>query len=425
MKRILVMHPFLLALWTVLFAYSENLGFLSFSQAWMSLFLLLSLTSVLLLLFSAILRSVMKAGAVLSLFLILFFSYAHVYSMLWREGTTYAPTDESLGLMIAWATLFAGGTALIFRIKVGWPEYTKILNVLALTLIAIPVFKIGVHGFRTRISQQDVEVKPIEIAQTGTIAMDTLPNIYYIILDAYGRADILQEVYDYDNSEFLDYLSQMGFFVASKSQANYAQRDLSLASSLNLMYLDDVAAAVGAKSSDRLPLAYMIQNNAVAQFLKQRGYTIVALASGYSATDLRSSDIHVGSGRTWNELEARLLCSTPIPWLAIRGSVFDPYAMHREKVLYTLNHIAGAAELPSPHFVFAHVLAPHGPFVFDEQGNEIQPESQFDLRGSAQYHAAGWTWEDHSADYTGQVRFINNTSLFSRTCSPSHLDRQS
>jgi hypothetical protein len=151
----------------------------------------------------------------------------------------------------------------------------------------------------------------------------------------------------------------------------------------------------------------MIQNNAVVSFLEQHGYEIVALDSGYSHTDLKNSDTHIGSERPWNELEIRLLCSTPIPWLAVRGSVFDPYGAHRQKVLFTLNHIADTSQLPSPHFVFAHVLAPHGPFVFDEAGNETEPQRQFDLRDEPGYNSSEQVRHQYQRGYIDQLSFVN------------------
>jgi hypothetical protein len=286
MKRTMVIHPFLFALWPVLFVYSENLEFIPFSQAWTSLLILSSAALILFLLFTAVLGNVMQAGAVLSLFLILFFSFGHVYNTFWEERATYAATNESLMLMIAWATLFAGGSALVFRIKNRWQGITRTLNVVALALTMISVSNIGVYELRERTSRRDAATQTLEIAQAEPVPVDTLPNIYYIILDAYGRADILKEAYSYDNSKFLDSLHEKGFFIADKSQANYAQTDLSLASSLNLSYLDDLTALVGSESRDRRPLEDLIQKNAVVQFLKQQGYTIVALASGHSATDL-------------------------------------------------------------------------------------------------------------------------------------------
>lgn len=407
MKRTLVIHPFLFAVWPVVFTYSQNVEYISFSQTRSSLFVVLGLAIVLFLLFAVILRNLMKAGAVASSFLILFFSYAPVYGVLWKDAPFYSPTSESLALLIAWTLLFAGGAALVIMVKNGWRQITTILNAMALVLILMSVPSIVVHEFKTR--TQSVGGNAVQIAQIRPVQVDALPNIYYIILDSYARADILQEVFEYDNSEFFDFLKDKGFFIADKSLTNYSQTDLSLASSLNLGYLDDLAAAVDPDTSDRRPLEDMIQNNSVVQFLKQQGYTIIALDSGYSPTNLRSSDVHVSDERTWNELEVRLLCSTPIPWLAIRGSVFDPYAAHRQKVLYTLDNIADAARQPSPHFVFAHVLAPHGPFVFDEQGNAIQPQGQFDLGEGILFFERGW-WIGNAdlKGYSAQLTFINS-----------------
>jgi hypothetical protein len=74
------------------------------------------------------------------------------------------------------------------------------------------------------------------------------PDIYYIILDGHARSDILAELYGYDNNWFVDSLRQRGFYVADRSRTNYAQTYLSLASTLNMTYLDSLAQAVGPKS---------------------------------------------------------------------------------------------------------------------------------------------------------------------------------
>ena len=65
------------------------------------------------------------------------------------------------------------------------------------------------------------------------------PDIYYIITDEYARADVLEEFYDHDNSGFLDQLRERGFYVAEQSFSNYALTFLSLASSLDMRYVND------------------------------------------------------------------------------------------------------------------------------------------------------------------------------------------
>ena len=409
-RRALVAHPFLLAVWPVVFVYAQNQRYVRLSQAWPALFAILASTLALFLMLWAILRNAMKAGAVLSLLLMLFFSFGHVFSLLWPDLPAYTPTAQSLGLMIAWALIFAVGCAVVLRVSEHWREVTKVLNVVAFGLVMIALFNIGLFEIGERLSRtRDAEM--FEVSANQSLPEESLPDIYYIILDAYARSDILQEVYDYDNSEFLRSLEEYGFYVAGGSTANYAQTDLSLASSLNLSYLDDVAAAVGLETDDRRPLQDAIQHNAVIRFLQDRGYTIVGVPSGYDATDLRSVDVRVDTGRAWNELEVRLLVSTPIPWLAIRGDVFDPYAVHRQKVLFTLDHIAGGADLEGPRFVFAHVLAPHGPFVLDASGNPIDPPEQFDLRDGVQFDEQGRASEEDRQGYVGQLTFVSNKIL--------------
>jgi hypothetical protein len=402
----IVVHPVLFALWSVVFVYSQNQEYVPFSQAWTSLIVIVGSTLLLFLLFALILRSTMKSGAIASLCVLLFFSFGHVYDLLWEDRIGYASTVESLALLVAWAIVLAAGSAIVFRVKDHMREITGMLNLVAITLVLFSVVNVGFYQLRARIALQDVPIDTLDLAQVRPLPTD-LPNIYYIILDAYARQDILEELYQYDNSEFLSYLARKGFFVASKSVANYAQTDLSLASSLNLGYLEDLGSLAGSESGDRRPLEELIQDSAVVRFLQDQGYTIVALPSGYNPTTLRRSDIHPEMGRMWNELEIRLLCSTPIPWLAYRGSVFDPVAAHRQKILFTLDHIADTVSLPDPQFVFAHVLAPHGPFVFDENGNGIDPRGQFDLRDGVEQDEFGQPLEEDVLGYTGQLAFVN------------------
>jgi Sulfatase len=423
---LLVIHPFLFALFPILFVYSQNLEQLSLPQIWTSVLVLLGFALGFFLLLALILRNVMKAGIMLSLLLILFFSYGYFYRLLWGGRGRSSIVEGYLVLLVVWAMIFAAGSALVLKAKRGLPDTTRVLNVMALVLVMLSVFNIAVYEFRTRTARQGGgQVKPMEIAQPRAVQPGTLPDIYYIILDGYARADVLEEVYGYDNSEFLDYLEQKGFFVADKSQANYAHTALSLAASLNLGYLDDLAARVGPESNDRQPLGEVIKDNPVFRFLKQHGYVIVAFSTDYAPTDLKNADVYLGSGRSLNALEIGLITSTPIPWLVAGRSEFDPYTPHGNRILYTLDHLADTAQLPAPHFVFAHVVGPHPPFVFDEEGNRIQPNEPFNLGDGSGFFERGGTREEYLQGYTAQLTFINGkvkamlNDLMSQTTRPT------
>ena len=68
--------------------------------------------------------------------------------------------------------------------------------------------------------------------------LDYKPDVYYIIFDAYPRSDQLLEHFGYDNREMIAFLEDNQFYVAHKSHANYPMTPLSLASSMNMQYMD-------------------------------------------------------------------------------------------------------------------------------------------------------------------------------------------
>ncbi|MGQ9684245.1 MAG: hypothetical protein ACUVX9_17075 [Anaerolineae bacterium] len=100
--------------------------------------------------------------------------------------------------------------------------------------------------------------------------------------------------------------------MASRSRANYCQTYLSFASALNMTYLDEVAAANGIDSDDRRPLQDMVRDSALVRALRQRGYTYLALSTGYADAELQSADIYLAAPWSLSQFESRLINTTPI-----------------------------------------------------------------------------------------------------------------
>ena len=70
------------------------------------------------------------------------------------------------------------------------------------------------------------------------------PDIYYIILDEYPNNESLKKNYGFDNTEFLTFLENSGFYVVNNSFSNYPTTIQSLSSSLNMEYLDVLTTGV-------------------------------------------------------------------------------------------------------------------------------------------------------------------------------------
>jgi len=235
---------------------------------------------------------------------------------------------------------------------------------------------------------------------------DGFPDIYYIILDGYARADILEELYRYDNGEFLDYLKGRGFCVADKSKSNYCQTALSLASSLNLQYLQGLTNRIHAKSRNTSLLRNLIRNSGIVRFLKEYGYQFVALSSGYSFTEISKADIYMSPSQALSESQNLLINTTPLRALLDKLPMRSQYDLHRERLLYIFDHLPCVKKMDSPVFVFAHILAPHPPFVFGEYGEPARCDGEFSYNDGSHYTRETGR-EEYKRNYVRQLVFIN------------------
>lgn len=395
MKRIPI-HPFIFALFPVLSFYLKNTTQVPFQEVFGTL-VIVSLTAMLLwFLFYLALRNVQKAAVIASAFLMLFFSHHSIMYALMVVVDRFQGMDHVVSLLgselvplawlCAWLVLFGLAFYAIARSKRGFSTITAVLNVMSVSLAAVLLFNwyssyARSAGARAFMSSWAEDAKQAELDRPAGSSSGSSPDIYYIVLDGYARSDILELLYQYDNSRFLSGLSQKGFYVAGQSRSNYVQTALSLASSLNLDYLDSTAEQVGTESTNLLPLWAMIKDSRVAQHLRSHGYTTVSFSTGFSLTDLRDADFYSSPRALPNGFQSILMNSTPLPILLELPFLRTQYDMHRERIQYTLDHLVDASEIEPPTFIFAHIVAPHPPFVFGENGKPIQPDSRFTVIG--------------------------------------------
>jgi hypothetical protein len=84
------------------------------------------------------------------------------------------------------------------------------------------------------------EVKTFPTPKSKSTELGTPPDIYYITAEGYSSARTLQHIFNYDSAPFIDYLKSKDFFIASGSNTNYNATAPSLASSLNMQYLQEL-----------------------------------------------------------------------------------------------------------------------------------------------------------------------------------------
>ena len=361
-RRALPFHPVLFAVAPILFVYAYNGAKIPIDprELLVPVALSLTVTAVLWAVLALLFRSATRAAGVVSLFLVLFFTYGHI------AGTYMPEVFASSELLLGWAALMGVGIWLAARRpkrRVRGPLFglTVLLNAIAVGILAVNLVT-GVRAFAHRPPRIE------RVARPGRAVADpNYPDIYYIITDSYERSDVLKSRYNTDNSEFIGELESLGFFVADRARSNYAWTHPSLASSLNFTYLDSLAKAVGTESDNGGPLLGMIRNNRLVDFLRRRGYTIASFASGDAGTDQFGADVRFAPRGFLTEFQGILVNTTLLRDVLImmhRSSV----ERHRDRVLYTLRNLPSAGLGRHPVFVFAHILSPHRPIIFRPPG---------------------------------------------------------
>lgn len=194
-----------------------------------------------------------------------------------------------------------------------------------------------------------------------------LHDIYYIIIDSHASSSTLTEIYHYNNDGFISNLKGQGFFVASRSHSNYANTMLSLASSLNMDYLNSVSNFVGEDKQHIRDAKQMIEENFSMRFLKSRGYKFIFLGSGFGITQSnRHADLEIRCGCI-DETLGRFIQSTVFRAIADKTHLVEKDK--RIRVLCMFSQLAKVHKIEGPKFVFAHIPSPQWPFLFDANGN--------------------------------------------------------
>jgi len=412
MKKALIIHPFLFGLFPILFLYSHNIGEIPFTEILIPSTIILGFTAIAVTLLWLILkRDGKKPGIITTCFLILFFSYGHIYDFrgltierFVSNGNRYLKLilgtilkaitfviSKNLYLIIVFVVIFFFCTFFTIRTRKNLKFFSNILNSIAICLIIIPIINIGVYKIKsTNVSKDISEIQTIEIKASKNVS--TYPDIYYIILDGYASSTTLKEIYNFDNSEFEDYLIDKGFYIASESASNYP-----ISFSLNMEYINYLSDKSLKEIKDNDITNQMIYKNKVMIFLKSKGYKYINFSSGWGATDYNPyADINIKTG-TWNEFH-RLLIRTTMLRILEKILIADEM---RDRILITFSRLEEVHEIEGNKFIFTHIVCPHPPYLFDSDGNPVK-ESNLNINE--------WGWEqgfEQQDKYLNQLIFIN------------------
>lgn len=373
-KQLMVIHPFLFGIFSILFLFAYNIDEVPASDLLLPILIVIALTLILLLSSRLITKNYSKSAIITSYFLILFFSYGYIEPLILSLGLGRFVGNHTMALsLVLWALIFSVGAFLVIKSGRNFLIFTKFLNIMAITLVAISLVNIGIYEVANNLGHGETNKGSNSLIFEKS---DNMPDIYYIILDSYTRQDTLEELYNYDNSQFTDYLTSKGFYVATKSCSNYGTTLYSLPSSLNMKYLTTQ------EKNNATVRREMIFNSEVSQFLKSKGYNYIFIvssvylekgASKYADAYVPARGIFGDTILTISDFTTSLIGMTPLqPFLL---HYYYGSATTRKSVLYAFDKLADMPNISGPKFIFAHILPPHPPNIFDRDGNPATQET--------------------------------------------------
>jgi len=205
------------------------------------------------------------------------------------------------------------------------------------------------------------------------------PDIYFLVFDEYSSSTTLKEALNYDNGDLDSFLVDKGFKLLPYSRSNYNFTEFSMASTLNMEYLE-IPNPSACTVKDYNYCFERIKSNAVCSVLNSAGYEII----NHSIFDLPKNPTPVKED--FLPLKTKLITSQTflsrikkdlyyhlvvgkfaINWLS-KDLVYSTYFTNKKVIEGTLKAIAESRDKPG--FLYAHIEMPHPPYYFDKYGNE-------------------------------------------------------
>lgn len=317
----------------------------------------------------------------------------------------------------AWVLLFGGtwfymglraNRIQFFRNSTGMAQLNFSLNLFSIILIILQCFPLISYATRKYDDVTTVQAnekwaddiyRQIQAANPNGVE---LPDIYFLILDAYARGDVLKEKFGYDNEPFYSELRSLGFQVAEHSNVQYPWTHLSVPSTLNMDYLQNFLPAdflsnkpKPTVAGDQFIVSRMsreyVDRSRTMLLMKKLGYAVERNDSGYAITRIHNRPSGFISTHM-TKLEELTIRKTVIGELIYGMPVLRYYLLSNDKWIQTLDEFAKIADNKASTFAFYHIISPHSPFTFDEHGRSLYDEllNSTDLKAYKEHYKSGY-----------------------------------
>lgn len=361
--------PLLATAFPVVFLYGQNAGSLSPASLQMPLLTSLSAAAAAYLLCWLATRRPIAASLAAVIFVIFYQTYGYIYR--WLTMLDFV-TIEHYHLLPLLAVLVGYAAYFLTRLRPATAQAAqKILLIVSSALVAFNlVITVPVEAQKAAAAGQSL----IPVA-SAAVEGKTYPDIYYIVFDEYAGFSAIREYWkdNYVNA-FEGYLIEKGFFIADQSRSATLSTVIELSSRLDLWpYPKDTPSEVSVEA---------LRENRVMKILKSYGYSTVAIDMAFQSIQADVSvqyDVSQVGGLAVEAFQKRFVEDTMLLPLQRLFMDRDPSAeKQRDLIFDALDKTVNLQYVDSPKFVYTHILLPHKPFIFEEDGSLLDQDYRDD-----------------------------------------------
>lgn len=368
-----LLAPLLFGIYPAFYYYTNNATMVQFASFLRVLGVYVALIAVLYMVMLLIFRfNALKAANAASIALVFFNTYGILYTLLRQANFARI---EHLTFLPLYIFLMLYGVWLIGRLKKKdrhalWKGTVLIFLVLSVfTLLKL----IPIEAKKARTQKASREVAAVTVSQSSS----SYPDIYYLIFDEFsGFKAMRQYFHTAEIDPFKAFLEEEGFWVAEDSFSSSNHTVHQMAVRMNYTEYPYV-------QGDQAIWYEALANSQGLELLKSKGYTTMVFEE--------ISMLHPGLP----DIQADYLYHYNYSTEGDLGILFDEYGMlvADNTMLYAFDELYKVAnpadkahynflmslqerlpnldDVQSPKFVYAHLMLPHQPFIFDKNGSLV------------------------------------------------------
>jgi len=367
--------PILIGIFFIIIRYNENFNEINISNLMFVVLIILPIIGLFSIIMRVIIKDNSKSTLISSLLLITFFVFIPIHDSLFEEEIG---KYDSVGYLILFPISLIPLSIITYLILKSKKNFEKIIKIGVVVILSLVIFNISEIGLVASTNYSIAD----NSSETFSIYQNIARDVYHIVPDERASTTILKENYDYDNLDFVNYLQNEGFFIPKTSFSNYNSTSLSLPSILNMEYVN---YKMDSEKAEDLVFDKIMENNSVVKNFENIGYEVVYFDSEYNlAPTSKSTNMLCGSNSTNLRIIFFFIDNTPI--VIFKNNLFELIDSNGNEEFIKIsstkpmveNRLCIFDELVSldekysePIFVHAHIILPHGPFLFDANGNVI------------------------------------------------------